>query len=66
MAGLDWASMLRAGFRSSGLRPHEVWALTPAELLLLIGPNQGVLPLRRQGLKALIEAFPDMDGVRDE
>lgn len=66
MVGLDWAAMLRAGFRSGGLRPHEVWALTPAELLLLVGPGRGAAPLGRQGLDALIRHFPDLERDRDE
>lgn len=66
MAGLDWAAMLRAGFRAGGLRPHEVWGLTPAELLLLVGPEKAAAPLGRKGLDALIRHFPDLDGELDE
>ena len=66
MAGLDWAGMVRSGFRNGGLRPHEVWALTPAELLLLIGPEQSAAPLGRGGLDELLASFPDGLGGTNE
>ena len=37
MSRFDWPSLMRAGIRGVGLRPEEVWALTPAELHLLLG-----------------------------
>jgi uncharacterized phage protein (TIGR02216 family) len=60
----DWASLLRAGVRGLGLRPDEFWALTPAELHLLLGG--GSAPLGRSGLDALMAAYPDKRGDQDD
>ncbi|MCK0148810.1 phage tail assembly chaperone [Marivita sp. S6314] len=59
MSRFDWPSLMRAGMRGVGLKPDEFWALTPAELLLLIGTESGASPLRRDGLDALMAAYPD-------
>jgi uncharacterized phage protein (TIGR02216 family) len=59
MSGFDWPGLLRAGCRGLGLRPHEFWALTPAELLMLLGRDAGDAPLNRQQLMALADAYPD-------
>lgn len=56
--------MLRAGVRGLGLRPDEFWALTPAELHLLLGG--GSAPLGRSGLDALMAAYPDKRGDQDD
>ena len=66
MPALDWAGMLRAGMCGAGLRPADVWALTPAELLLLVGPEPSTRPLGRGGMDQLLTQFPDSDGVGDE
>jgi uncharacterized phage protein (TIGR02216 family) len=55
---------MRAGVRGLGLRPAEFWALTPAELHLLLGG--GYAPLGRSGLDALMAAYPDTQGERDD
>lgn len=59
MIRLDWPAMLKAGHRLAGLRPSEVWKLTPAELLMLIGVENSPRPLGRRGLETLLENFPD-------
>ncbi len=56
---------MRAGVRGLGLRPSEFWALTPAELHLLLG-GEGAAPLRRSGLDALMAAYPDKQGDQDD
>tara|TARA_R100001039_G_scaffold37708_1_gene36957 strand:- start:331 stop:507 length:177 start_codon:yes stop_codon:yes gene_type:complete len=53
---------MRAGMQGLGLRPAEFWALTPAELRLMLGERQGVQPMARAGLEALLRAFPDRQG----
>ena len=56
---IDWPQLMRAGIAGLGLRPAEFWALTPAELALMLGQNAGPQPLARSGLDALMAAFPD-------
>ena len=62
--GFDWAGLLRAGLRGLGLKPHEFWALTPAELWLLLGPDAGEMPMGRARLDELSRSFPDMDAAK--
>ncbi len=59
MSGFDWPGLMRAGLRDLGLRPAEFWALTPAELWLLLGPEAGEMPMGRSRLDALSQAYPD-------
>ncbi|KJS41684.1 rcc01693 family protein [Roseovarius sp. BRH_c41] len=62
----DWPALMRAGMQGLGLKPAEFWALTPMELRLMLGERQGVQPLARDGLEALLRAFPDTEGeMRD-
>ncbi|MFV0244909.1 MAG: rcc01693 family protein [Qingshengfaniella sp.] len=66
MSGLDWPGLMRAGIGGLRLRPADFWALTPAELALLLGRDLTV-PARidRAGLEALARRFPDMKGDED-
>lgn len=67
MSGFDWPVLMRAGLRGLGLRPAEFWALSPAELALMLGHDKGQAPLDRAGLSALAQAFPDkIEGENDE
>lgn len=69
MKGLDWPAMMRAGLVGLGLRPKDFWALTPAELRMMLGaPDGGAAgPLNRAGLDALLAAYPDMNkGSEDD
>ena len=59
---IDWPALMRAGIRGLGLRPAEFWALTPAELELMLGTPAGVVPLKRTRLDELLDAFPDKNG----
>lgn len=58
----DWPGLMRAGLHGLGLRPAEFWALTPAELRLMLGQAGGARPMARDGLEALLRAFPDING----
>ena len=51
--------MMRAGMLGLGLKPAEFWALTPAELRLMLGQSGAAAPLNRAGLDALLAAYPD-------
>lgn len=58
-AGMDWPGLMRAGMRGLGLRPAEFWALTPAELALMLGVGARPPAMDRARLKALSELYPD-------
>jgi uncharacterized phage protein (TIGR02216 family) len=62
MTRIDWTLLMQAGIRGLGLRPHEFWALTPAELELMLGRPAGVAPLKRSRLDELLAAYPDTEG----
>ena len=57
--GLDWGALLRAGVRGLKLSPDAFWALTPAELQMMLGAEGGEAPMLKQGLEALMAAYPD-------
>jgi uncharacterized phage protein (TIGR02216 family) len=51
-----------AGLRGLNLSPETFWALTPAELRLLLGDWAGGRPMGRRRLDELMAAFPDRTG----
>lgn len=55
----DWPGLMRAGIQGLGLKPSDFWALTPAELLLMLGEPGAMAPMGRAGLDALAARFPD-------
>lgn len=57
--GLDWPGLMRAGIPGLGLRPAEFWALTPAELALMLGIEGGARQMTRDRLAELAAQFPD-------
>lgn len=60
MPSLDWPGMLRAGLVRLRLRPAEFWALTPAELMLMLGlAGSASRPMARTRLAELVDTFPD-------
>lgn len=62
MRGLDWPGLLRAGLTGAKLRPAEFWALTPVELMVLLG-REGAAPMGRARLEELAAAYPDEGGT---
>ncbi|HBZ43110.1 MAG TPA: hypothetical protein DEO85_03445 [Maritimibacter sp.] len=59
-ARFDWPGLLRLGLRGLGLKPREFWALTPAELTVMLGRDGfGANALDRARLDDLAAAFPD-------
>lgn len=58
-AGFDWPALMRAGLHGLRLKPDEFWALTPAELQLMLGSGSGTAPMLSDGLAALMAAYPD-------
>jgi uncharacterized phage protein (TIGR02216 family) len=59
---MDWPALMRAGLRGLGLAPAAFWALTPAELALMLGQGTGAPPLTRARLEELARAWPDQTG----
>lgn len=67
MTRFDWPALMRAGIHGLGLRPEEFWALTPVELQIMLGQGAAAPALTRQGLDALLRAYPDdTEGQADE
>ena len=66
MSGFDWPGLMQAGLRGLGLKPAEFWALTPAELRVMLGEAPGAAPLVRERLDALMQAYPDTRGANDD
>ena len=65
--GLDWPGLMRAGLRGLRLTPDQFWALTPAELALMLGVEAGAGAMTRGRLADLAARFPDRKtGDRDE
>ncbi|WP_082176353.1 rcc01693 family protein [Pseudaestuariivita atlantica] len=64
MARFDWPALMRAGLGGLRLDPVTFWALTPAELQLLLGGGHAA-PLGRKGLDALMAAYPDQGDEDD-
>ena len=58
---MDWRGLLELAL-ARGLRPAEVWALTPVEFALMTGRAAGPKPLTRDRLRDLEAAFPDAKG----
>lgn len=58
--GFDWPALMRIGMKGLGLKPHEFWALTPAEFLILTGAVSGSAPMGRARLDELSKAYPDV------
>lgn len=63
---LDWAGMMRAGLTRLRLHPRDFWALTPAELHIMLGLEPGQAPMGRAALEALAAAYPDHKEGQDD
>ncbi len=55
----DWPALMRLGLNGLRLTPDRFWALTPAELMVMLGKDGTGAPLGRQRLEELAQAFPD-------
>ena len=56
---MDWPGLMRLGLRHLHLQPAVFWALTPAELLVMLGLEAGAPALTRARLEELARAYPD-------
>ncbi|GGB12870.1 rcc01693 family protein [Allosediminivita pacifica] len=59
MSAFDWPGLLRAGLQELRIRPEQFWALTPAELSLMLGQPQGGGAMGRGALERMMAAYPD-------
>lgn len=57
--GLDWAGLMRAGLQSLRLHPDQFWALTPAELGLMLGMGPTAPRMTRDRLDELAARYPN-------
>lgn len=62
--GLDWPGLMRVGMRpvaqgGLGLTPAQFWALTPAELALMLGIEAGSGMMTRARMAELLARYPD-------
>ena len=60
---LDWRALMRAGLCHLRLPPAVFWALTPAELRLMLGQDSGDRPLARDGLQTWQVAYPRVNFI---
>ena len=59
--------LLKAGVQAGGLKPHEVWALTPYELSLVLGTDDGgQAPFNRARLMELDALYGGAQGGGDD
>ena len=61
----DWPALMRAGIAGRGLLPEQFWALTPAELAMMLGVGGAAPAMTRGALDALMAAYPDGQGERE-
>ena len=57
---MDWRGLMHVGLYQLHLKPADFWALTPAELQMMLGVQGGIAPMVRGQLDALLRDFPDM------
>ena len=60
---MDWPNLMRAGLHDLRLQPDQFWALTPAELQIMLGLDHRLLPMARDRFEALTAAYPDAKGA---
>ena len=56
---IDWPGLMRAGLHGLGLQPRDLWAMTPLELMVMLGREAGEAGFSRVSLEALMARFPD-------
>ena len=56
---MDWPSLMRLGLHEMRLKPADFWRLTPHELQIMSGRDARLLSMGRDGLNALLQAYPD-------
>ncbi|MCP5039084.1 MAG: phage tail assembly chaperone [Rhodobacteraceae bacterium] len=59
IAHFDWSGLMRLGLCRLKMTPADFWALTPSELMLMLGLDGGASSMGRARLEELAQAFPD-------
>lgn len=62
---MDWPGLIKAGLHHLRLQPAQFWALTPAELQIMLGASGASAPMGRLQLDALLRDFPDDEKDND-
>ncbi|MBR3371998.1 MAG: phage tail assembly chaperone [Rhodobacteraceae bacterium] len=55
----DWPALMRLGLHRLRLHPRDFWALTPVELMIMLGLDSAPAPLTRARLEDLAARYPD-------
>lgn len=63
---MDWHGLMAAGLHELRLKPCDFWALTPAELQIMLGVTHGAAPMARAQFDALLRDFPDVTKERED
>ena len=66
MSPVNWPALMRSGLMTLRLCPAQFWALTPAELMLMLGHGSGNAPMGQARLADLLRAYPDAPNGADE
>ncbi|WP_333829494.1 rcc01693 family protein [Pararhodobacter sp.] len=64
--GLDWPGLMRAGLHGLRLTPAQFWALTPVELMIMLGRENTAPAFTRARLESLLARFPDRPGKQGQ
>jgi uncharacterized phage protein (TIGR02216 family) len=56
---IDWPGLMCAGLLGLGLHPRDFWALTPLELMVMLGREGVESGFSRASLETLMTKFPD-------
>ncbi|MEP2530659.1 rcc01693 family protein [Shimia sp.] len=59
MKAFDWPALMRIAIQELQMQPDRFWALTPVEFTMIVSRGNGLAPLSRTGLDALLNAYPD-------
>ena len=56
---MDWDGLIKLGLSQLRLHPSMFWQLTPFELQLMAGLDERLLPMSKDRLADLQDAYPD-------
>lgn len=59
MTHINWPDLMRAGLVQLRLRPDQFWALTPSELMIMLGQGGSHAPMDQARLTDLLRLYPD-------